>query len=227
MEAIRLSPEDTVAAVWRALFAGQPEGASERALRDVLDRYAEPHRHWHTLRHVSEMLAFVAAHPGGGHPAQMLDVIFHDVMYDPRSKTNEEDSYWLREEVLRQFGPLYEGAPAQRRVRGVDPPDSDDTILATRTHRSSDPRTQVVLDADLEVLSRPWKEYRDYAARIRREYAHVSDEDFRAGRAAFMRAFLQRPALYFTAPMQEREPLARANLAREIALLESGGIPGV
>lgn len=216
-------PAWTVEEVWARLFRHQPAESSAPALHAVLARYGEPQRHWHTLRHVREMLSFVAAHPDGGHPRQMLDVIFHDAVYDPRSKTNEEDSYWLREEVLAACGPLYPGAPAPRR-RGVDAPDPGDTILATKTHTSVDPQTRVVLDADLEVLSRPWEAYRDYARRIRDEYAHVSDDDFRRGRAAFLETFLARPVVYFTEPMRDREPLARANLARELKLLRGTNV---
>jgi predicted metal-dependent HD superfamily phosphohydrolase len=55
---------------------------------------------------------------------------------------------------------------------------------------------------------------------VRREYTHVSDEDFRAGRADVLRRFLDRPTIYFTRWFRDRfEPPARDNLARSLAAL--------
>lgn len=68
----------------------------------------------------------------------------------------------------------------------------------------------------------PFAEYDEYAARIRREYAHVPEPAFRQGRRAVLESFLHRPCLYFTGPLKEAwEPRARANLKREIASLSA------
>jgi predicted metal-dependent HD superfamily phosphohydrolase len=55
---------------------------------------------------------------------------------------------------------------------------------------------------------------------VRREYAHVPDEAFRAGRAKVMASFLAAP-VYRTLHFTHRESRARENIAREIAELGS------
>jgi len=97
--------------------------------------------------------------------------------------------------------------------------DPNDAIIATRTHHSSDRQVQVVLDADLEVLSRPWEQYLAYCRAIREEYDFLPDEDFRRGRADFMEEFLRRERIYFTDFMRDREARAQRNIQREINML--------
>ena len=58
-------------------------------------------------------------------------------------------------------------------------------------------------------------------AGVRRDYAHVSDTDFAAGRAAVLRDLAARARLFHTAYAREHwEPAARANLARELERLQ-------
>jgi predicted metal-dependent HD superfamily phosphohydrolase len=83
---------------------------------------------------------------------------------------------------------------------------------------------EVLSDADLAVLAAEPDRYAEYAAGVRRDFAHVSDEDFRAGRRAVLAELLGRDALFRTAHARaEWEPRARANLAREISALTSAG----
>jgi predicted metal-dependent HD superfamily phosphohydrolase len=52
---------------------------------------------------------------------------------------------------------------------------------------------------------------------VRGEYAHVADDDFRAGRAAVLRDLLAKPQLFQTAYGRASwEVAARANVAREL-----------
>ena len=66
--------------------------------------------------------------------------------------------------------------------------------------------------------------YCAYAVAIRQEYVRVPEADFRTGRAAVLRRFLERPTIYRTAYGREHwEDAARANIAAEIEVLESSG----
>jgi predicted metal-dependent HD superfamily phosphohydrolase len=67
--------------------------------------------------------------------------------------------------------------------------------------------------------------YDEYAVQIRKEYVHVSDEDFRVGRAKVLKSFLSKPVLFFTSHAREKlEQRARENVARELAALSNGKI---
>ena len=73
---------------------------------------------------------------------------------------------------------------------------------------------------------RAYAAYARYAAQIRQEYAHVADDDYRRGRTAVLKRFLERPHLYFSLPMRARcEAAARANVTAEIAKLADGPLP--
>ena len=63
--------------------------------------------------------------------------------------------------------------------------------------------------------------YDAYAAAIRKEYAHVPDDAYRAGRADVLRRFAARPVIFPDADFaQACERKARDNLEREIASLK-------
>src|SRR5439155_22696514 len=109
-DSIVTSPErlDLVQAGWVRLLAGW--SVSPADAYPVFDRlvaaYAEPHRCYHTLEHLSEVfkvagkLADVATDPA----AVQLAIWFHDGVYDPRAKDNEERSAALADELLRPLG---------------------------------------------------------------------------------------------------------------------------
>jgi predicted metal-dependent HD superfamily phosphohydrolase len=89
-------------------------------------------------------------------------------------------------------------------------------VLDTKRHEPSFADAAPVLDLDLMSLALPWPEFAHNTAAIRREYAHVADADFAAGRRAFFAAMLQRPRLFHTTWGAHLEDAARANLRRAL-----------
>jgi predicted metal-dependent HD superfamily phosphohydrolase len=201
---------------WRALFPPD-EGwipGRKRVFGLVLDRYAEPWRFYHTLDHVGSVLDLIdwlerlAVNPA----AVRMAAWFHDVVYDPRAKDNEERSADFAAEALPKLAVPEETVAEVRRL-----------ILLTKTHATTadDRDGHILLDADLAVLGAAAEKYRQYAAAIRREYDWVPETEYRTGRAAVLRRFLERDRIYFTEPMYaEREAAARRNLLAEIAQLD-------
>ena len=64
----------------------------------------------------------------------------------------------------------------------------------------------------------PSRHFDEYEAQVRQEYAHVPDLFFRMGRAKILKQFLDRPAIYSTAPFRDRfEARAHANVERSLA----------
>lgn len=176
-------------------------------------RYREPHRAYHDERHLAEVLVALDALTGAAAPAAvLLAAYWHDAVYDPRATDSEERSALLAE---RELPPLGLGAgEVARLVR----------LTATHDPAPEDGAAALLCDADLAVLAAPPQRYAQYAAGVRAEYAHVADEAFRAGRAAVLRRFLDRPAVYATAAGRERwEAAARRNVAAELVALTGGG----
>jgi predicted metal-dependent HD superfamily phosphohydrolase len=97
------------------------------------------------------------------------------------------------------------------------------TMIRATAHadiREVDADSAVLHDADLAILSAEPRRYARYAADIRREYAWVDDEAYRAGRAKVLASFLNRPRIYRTERMHSvAEGAARKNIRAEIEQL--------
>lgn len=200
------------------LLAALPPGvdpvAAAAVEADLLARWNEPHRHYHTAEHLASMLSIVDSNATrADDPAQVrLAVWFHDAVYDPQAGDNEAASAAL---AALELGRL-----------GVDAAEVVRLILLTTTHDPDpgDRNGTLLADADLSILAAAPEAYDEYAAAVRREYAFVPDDQFRAGRAAVLRRFLDRPTLFRTVP--DKAPWtdrAHHNLRRELAALESVG----
>jgi predicted metal-dependent HD superfamily phosphohydrolase len=186
---------------------------------DLLRRYGEPHRRYHTTEHLAAVLDHVdeLAAEAGDAEAVRLAAWFHDAVYDPSRGDNEERSAVLAERMLADTDlPAETIAEVARLVR----------LTTTHDPRDDDRNGAVLCDADLAILAAPPDRYAAYAASVREEYAAVPDDAFRAGRAEVLRSLLELPALFRTAPARERwEAAARHNLQTELMLLgrASGG----
>jgi len=180
--------------------------------RDLVHRWSEPHRHYHTLAHLSSMLA-----EADDSPVLHLAIWFHDAIYDPQASDNEERSADLARIGLAGLALQNDLIAEVSRL-----------VLLTKSHKATptDALGCRLLDLDLQVLGSEPAVYDLYSEAIRREYAHVEESAYRAGRTAVLQRFLQRERIYLTAAMhQAREEPARCNLRREIARLLAFGEP--
>jgi predicted metal-dependent HD superfamily phosphohydrolase len=200
-------------------YAVQPADAYH-----IFDRleamYGEAHRSYHTFEHLAEMfkVASKLADSATDMGAVQLAIWFHDAVYDPRARDNEERSAQLAFEWLRSLGVRDEAlAQVAAMIR----------MTAHSNFSDVDANTAVLLDADLAILSAEERRYQRYAADIRREYAWVEDSAYRVGRIKVLESFLHRPRIYRTTRMYEvAEQLARRNLAAEIEQLGSVSVCG-
>jgi predicted metal-dependent HD superfamily phosphohydrolase len=181
----------------------------------LLVRWAEPQRQYHTVTHLTAVLdvidrfAELAPHPDRVRLAAWM----HDAVYDPRAlgDANERDSAEFAETILQTLG--VPGGTAAEVARLVG-------LTAGHATDADDPDGELLCDADLAVLAGDEDDYAAYAAAIRREYAHVRDEDFRAGRARVLVSLLELPSIYRLEPLRAQwETRARANLERELTEL--------
>lgn len=204
---------------WRALLPAAPHGHLDAAGRDLIDRWSEPQRHYHTLDHLRFMLSIVdksTSAPGADTTAVRLAAWFHDAIYHltgtaSGERSNEAQSADLATEVLSTL----DVAPTlvAEVVR---------LVLLTADHRvaADDPPGALLVDADLAILGTPPDQYRAYATAVRAEYAFVPDNAFRAGRAAVLRQLLDLDRLYHLPAHREAwDARARANMTAEIASL--------
>jgi predicted metal-dependent HD superfamily phosphohydrolase len=228
--------------------------AGRAAGHDLISRYGEPHRRYHDVRHLIDVLDAVdeLAADARDADAVRLAAWFHDAVYatggtapaaeseeaEPHEAgsdlaeaheavSNEEASARLAELVLGRLG-LPAGLVAE----------SARLVRLTETHAAppDDANAAVLCDADLAILAADPGRYAAYAEAVREEYSSVPDELFRPARARILGALLAAPPLYNTPAARARfEQRARANVTAEIARLggahqdtvtESHPVPG-
>lgn len=186
------------------------------ALRDsLIAAYADPSRHYHDTRHLTEVLGRLDELAEAGTPFADVPVRlaawFHDAVYDGERDAEERSAAWAEDTL-----PVVCGQTV-----------SDEVVRLVRLTERHDPAADddngaALSDADLAILAADRSRYDEYAASVRREYAHLDDELFRAGRAQVLRGLLERDRIFCTAYAHERwESDARANLTRELAALEA------
>lgn len=183
-------------------------------VRDALvAAYDDPRRGYHDLLHLSEVLDRLDELAGAGtgfedEPVR-LAAWFHDAVYDGQPDAEQRSAQWAAS-ALAALVPGTTVVTVARLVR------------LTQTHAPTldDPEGCALSDADLAILASPPARHSAYVAGVRRDYASVSDDDFRDGRAAVLRDLATRPHLFHTAYARTQwEPAARANLAAELTSL--------
>ena len=175
--------------------------------------YDEPQRRYHTLAHIEDCLARLAAISElSEHDRKLLTLAiwWHDAVYDPTRGDNEALSAELAGHDLSALNvPASDVVEVQR------------LIMLTKGHEVGDDDRlgRLLVSIDLSILGAEPSVYRAYARAVREEYAHVPEAAYRMGRAHILSSFLKAPRLFPDQAFAALEGPARANLQAEIAEL--------
>ncbi|HXH53209.1 MAG TPA: hypothetical protein VNH53_07260 [Sphingomicrobium sp.] len=179
--------------------------------------YAEPGRHYHDQRHLDDCLAQLdTLHDLSDRDRLLLSwaILWHDAVYEPRRRDNEERSAELAHREMVACGvPQQDAAEVARLIR------------LTQSHKadSSDRLGALMVSIDLSILGADPDRYRAYVQGVRREYAHVPDAMWQAGRSELLKRFLAADPLYPDPGYRERlEAQARGNMQEELSSLGEG-----
>lgn len=193
---------------------------------DLLERYEQPHRKYHTSVHLSEMLTALKMlyerHHTATPRAVLLAAWFHDAVYEANPGEDEAASADLARTALTPLAST--GSLTNREVNAIA-----HLIELTASHQLADGIEEYTsgaltradaaffLDADLAILAADSPRYNRYVAGVRAEYAHYAPDAFIRGRAAILQGFLNRTAIYAsdTAHLLWDAP-ARLNLRTEL-----------
>jgi len=190
-----------------------------RAGAELLTRWNEPFRRYHTPTHLVEMFGALEELEQSREiddrqcRVARLAAWFHDAVYDPRARdgANEADSAALARDTLRslRFGD-----------EDIDAIDRLIRLTARHDADASEPLEAAFHDADLWILSAPGTRFDGYCDQVREEYSYVPDQDYRSGRSAILGPLMHRDRIYRTAhALHAWENPARINLGRELARL--------
>lgn len=207
----------------RELFLAKEWFLAHRALgrwpdwkefRKLKAAYSEDTRYYHTWQHVYETCLFVRRHYGF-QPYVTLALFYHDVVYNVRSKSNEEDSALYWEDYAAERGLMRHNSLKVKLV--------GDLIRMTAKHRVEDGQGllfQMMSDADMSIFLCPDEHYLEYARNIWREYGHVGQEAYIKGRLHFL-STVDPETMFYTHQAKRLAHHARANLDLERTILES------
>ena len=178
---------------------------------DLIKTYIGEDRHYHGLFHIMDTLVIAESLKPDNELAVYLTMWFHDVVYDATKSDNEELSAAFAKEKLS-------GKVDESVVDFVV-----NAILLTK-HKEVDHRTastkgkdyQIVLDSDLFGLAT--SKYKENSEKIRKEYSHVSNEDWKKGRSQFLKSMLEREKIYHLLDSKFEE-LAKKNMREELESL--------
>ena len=199
--------------------------------RELVERWKEPHRHYHDLRHLNQVLTGIdtistAAGLGDSRDGRTamrvarLAAWWHDSIYEG---TPGEDEHASAELAARQLTGVVDTDVVQRVHCAILATADHAAVAADAAQRVSDidAGVSMLLDADLSVLARPEAGYQRYTLDVRHEYAHVPENDFIALPTALFQMLNKTPQLYITDfGVQSWEAKARKNIASELARLK-------
>ena len=148
--------------------------------------YNEPHRFYHNENHINDMVSMVENNcqdfSERDRNIMVAAVLYHDVIYDVKSKTNEEDS-----------ASLFENHVSGHAIPKKDIDEVVQIILDTK--HTSKPRStlgEVICNFDLAGLKRgDLNRVRQDEWNIMLEYQQYEYADYRKGRIDFLEGFLK------------------------------------
>ena len=207
-------------AAWDELLPG-----NERLGGELLRFWQEPHRHYHDVRHLAQLLAALQELCGGPPPRPLaLAAWFHDAVHDGTAGSDERDSADLALAELDDIGlPASEVAEVVRLI----------LLTIDHTPEPGDDTGTLLVDGDLSILGQPPGRYHYYSRGVRLEYPDLDDEIFASGRLqALDQLSSKRPLFGTSAGRGFWEVQARENLDVErlrwskLVATEQAGKPG-
>lgn len=206
---------DSLKNIWVEL-ASKYSGNSKLIIQlweEIAVSYSSEGRYYHNLNHLTFMLGELI-----GCKAHIQDfdsisfsVFYHDMIYDPLKKDNEEKSAEKALWCLKKLD-----------VPGGIIKKCELQIMATKAHNlTEDTDINFLVDADLSILGEPPQVYELYTSNIRKEYAMFNNSVYREGRIKVLQHFLGMDKIYKTQYFYEsQEQQARNNLNRELNKLD-------
>jgi len=176
---------------------------------ELLSAWAEPSRHYHSLQHLTECIAwFERTKDTAERPAEVaLALWFHDAIYDVQAHDNEQRSAnWARDALHAACVP----EDVTTRIHALVMATQHQTVLQGRD-------TELLVDIDLAILGASPARFAEYEQQIRAEYAYVPPTLFEPRRRDILRRFFECEPLYSTAAMHAAcEARAKTNLLSAI-----------
>lgn len=149
----------------------------------LIERYQEPHRYYHNLDHIIEMLDMIPfkSYDSLCAVAIIYAILYHDAIYSPISNVNEEESFAL---FVEEIPPYKRGSGITDKV--------EEMIFATIDHeysKDSPSYVKAIIKADLDRFNLPFTEFWKHNLDILKEYGCFEYQKIKEGRIKFLNEY--------------------------------------
>lgn len=181
----------------------------------VTKKYTHESRFHHNWQHILEVIEYLKLRSElTSHQLTILTfaAIMHDIIYIPSAESNEN----LSAKIAMKFAKLFEFN--QRDILEITT-----IIKMTKNHLTALSNIEKIFaNADLIIFAHDQNRYQEYIKSIRKEYSHINDQDYLAGRLRFLSKIqnhISNAKLYYDEqPILEFQ--ASNNIKYEIDLLQ-------
>jgi predicted metal-dependent HD superfamily phosphohydrolase len=197
---------------WRATCGELGLTDCDREHARVLRSWKSWGRRYHTQDHLKACLAECeGARSCATRPAEVAMALwFHDAIYRTWRADNESRSAEWAARFLAEHGASTDVVSNVRQL----------VLVTAHAANELSGDAALVVDIDLSILGQPPVVYDTFERNVRKEYWWVPRRRFVAARAAILKSFLARPAIYSWPSFRNRyEDPARSNLGRAIETL--------
>jgi len=180
------------------------------SLYDIVVSQYTKNRYYHDMSHIDRLLNYIDDFDVNMKERTMLEIAvwFHDIVYVPQIKYNEE----LSTDMCDVFT---NGISLDKRYIDI----ITNLILVTKHDDTVITQLEkIMVDLDLKDLGDPI--YWSIGNLVRKEFEHLSEEEWKKGRVIFLKKMIQKDYIFMTKEYRticEKE--SRINLQKEIELL--------
>ena len=152
-------------------------------INTILSMWNESHRSYHNLNHLNDLISQInenkSKYSEKEYEKLILTALFHDVVYDPASQTNEEDSanFLIKCAVDKKNSDIL---------------DVKQMILDTKTHNSTTNLSESFNKYDMNIVERDFDQLLEWEKGISEEYSIYSKEEYKEGRLKFLESLLDK-----------------------------------
>lgn len=144
---------------------------------EVLSHYDEAHRFYHTIDHIRDVVKKLED-KGLNQSELFLAAVFHDIIYNPKSNTNEEDS---AEFFIKAAGSSSLSSDQKAHVKQL--------ILDTKTHKPTVKFSEDFIAIDLSVLNGDFGDLLNYEQQIFKEFQFVDYKIYKEKRVEILQRY--------------------------------------
>ncbi len=143
----------------------------------VINRYEEPHRYYHTIKHIIHVLDYLQKRIGVTKEL-FLATIYHDAIYNPKLNNNEEES-----------ANLFLLESKSSKLSDTEKTEITNLILSTKTHQAKTEIEKLFIEADLSIFQSKLSDLMEYEHQIFKEFQFVDYSIYKSERVKVLEKF--------------------------------------